>query len=59
MMSNVIGPIDHPSWATMRQLRESVAWMKKENTDGRYSRSIDKEEFLYKHEFLKKLAKAS
>ena len=30
-MGTVIGPIDHATWYSMRQCKESINWLKKQN----------------------------
>jgi hypothetical protein len=44
-MTNVIGPIDHPTWYCMRQCKESIKWCQKQN-DPKYQFEINAEKAL-------------
>ena len=46
-MSNIIGPFSADDWFCLRQIRESVKWMKIKDSD-RYRLQIDKEKDIYK-----------
>lgn len=55
MSSNIIGPFSADDWFCLRQIRESVRWMKDKDTE-RYRLQIDKEKDIYKgilNEYLK------
>ncbi len=39
-MSKIIGPIDRPTWNTMRLLRGSIEWDRSQN-DPKLTKSID------------------
>lgn len=44
----VIGPFDPADWLTLKMLRGSVAWMKKQPTN-KFELGIKKEQSLFKH----------
>jgi hypothetical protein len=49
MTTNVIGPISKDVWVTMRQLHESVGYMKADNDNTKdWSNAIDRESKLYR-----------
>lgn len=47
MVDNIIGPFSPDDWFCLRQIRESVRWMKDKDTE-RYRLQINKEKDIYK-----------
>lgn len=58
-MTNVIGPIDFPTWYSMRQCQEAIKWCKSQR-DPKYDIEIHGEEDIlreyYKNIFNRKAA---
>ena len=44
----VKGPFSYPDWITLKQVKESLAYMKENNNQGKYDIAIAKEKDLYK-----------
>ena len=42
------GPFSYPDWITLKQVKESLAYMKENNNQGKYDIAIAKEKDLYK-----------
>ena len=44
----IVGPFDYGDWLTLKQVKESLSFMKENNNHGKYDIAIKKEKALYK-----------